>query len=134
MDKSKYFYRTVVFAKQGDKVMLVDLHNPKEETPPLESWLGLVVSLADGQHTIQQLLDYLTDRYEGKPPDNFEETIESVIGRLTESEVIKLVDEAFDLPYYLSRSADKLDMGMAKQLMADDGYHQSSEIKEELKN
>ena len=124
MDKSKYFYRTVVFAKQGDKVMLVDLDNPEQETPPLESWLGLVVSLADGQHTIQQLLDYMTDHYGGKPPDNLEQTIESVFGRLTENEVIKLSDDAHALPYYLSRSADKLDIEMAKQVMADDGYRQ----------
>ncbi|GMR07266.1 MAG: hypothetical protein BMS9Abin26_0268 [Gammaproteobacteria bacterium] len=108
-----------------DKVMLVDLDNPKEETPPLESWLGVVVSLADGQHTIQQLLDYMSEHYGGKPPDNLEETIESVIKRLTQGEVIKLADEAFKLPYYLSRSADKLDIEMAKQAMADDGYRQS---------
>lgn len=125
MEKSKYFYRTVVFAKQGDKVMLVDLHNPKKESPPLESWLGLVVSMADGQHTIQQLLDFLTDSYNGKLPDNLEETIESVIGRLTETEVIKLADETIELPYYLSRSADKLDIETAKRVMADDGYQQS---------
>lgn len=125
MEKSKYFYRTVVFAKQGDKVMLVDLHNPEKESPPLESWLGLIVSLADGQHTIQQLLDYLTNSYEGKPPDNLDETIESIVERLTETEVVKLADEAFDLPYYLSLSADKLDMEMARQAMADDGYQQS---------
>ena len=85
----------------------------------------LVVSLADGQHTIQQLLDYMTDHYGGKPPDNLEETIVSVIERLTKNEVIKLADETFNLPYYLSRSADKLDIEMAKQAMADDGYQQS---------
>ncbi|GMR21502.1 MAG: hypothetical protein BMS9Abin36_2103 [Gammaproteobacteria bacterium] len=105
--------------------MLVDLDDPEKETPPLESWLGLVVALADGQHTIQQLLDYMTDHYGGKPPENLEKTIESVIGRLTETDVIKLADEAFNLPYYLSRSADKLNIEMAKQVMADDGYRQN---------
>jgi len=105
--------------------MLVDLNDPEKEVPPLESWLGLVVSLADGQHTIQQLLDYMTDYYGGKPPANLEETITSVIKRLTENEVIKLADEARTLPYYLSRSADKLDIEMAKQAMADDGYQQN---------
>ena len=104
--------------------MLVDLHNPEKEEPPLESWLGLVVSLADGQHTLQQLLDYMTEHYAGKSPENLEQTIESVLGRLTETEVIKLADEAFSLPYYLSRSADKLNIDMAKQAMSDDGYHQ----------
>jgi len=125
LDKSKYFYRNAVFAKLKDKVMLVDLSDPEKEVPPLESWLGLVVSLADGQHTIQQLLDYMTDHYGGKPPDNLEETIASVIKRLTKNEVIKLADETYKLPYYLSRSADKLDIEMAKQAMADDDFHQS---------
>jgi len=126
MDKSKYFYRTAVFAKLGDKVMLVDLNDPEAEVPPLESWLGLVVSLADGQHTIQQLLDYLTSHYGDSTPDSLEQTIESVMERLTKNEVIKLADEAHALPYYLSRSADKLDIEMAKEAMADDGYqHQS---------
>ncbi|HEC28376.1 MAG TPA: hypothetical protein ENI65_02145 [Gammaproteobacteria bacterium] len=125
MEKSKYFYRTAVFARQGDKIMLVDLHNPEKEEPPLERWLGLVVSLADGQHTIQQLLDYMTDHYDGKPPESLEKTIESVLERLTKNEVIKFADEAYKLPYYLSRSADKLDLDMARRVMADDGYHQT---------
>ncbi|HEC11881.1 MAG TPA: hypothetical protein ENI80_01290 [Acidiferrobacteraceae bacterium] len=124
MDKSRYFYRTVVFAKLKDKVMLVDLNDPEKEVPPLEPWLGLAISLADGQHTIQQLLDYMTDHYGGNPPDNLEKTIESVIERLTKNETIKLTEKAHALPYYLSRSADKLDIDMAKQAMADDGYHQ----------
>lgn len=105
--------------------MLVDLHNPEKEEPPLESWLGLVVSLADGQHTIQQLLDYMVDHYNGKPPEHLEKTIESVLERLTKNEVIKFADEAYKLPYYLSRSADKLDLDMARRVMADDGYHQT---------
>lgn len=124
MDKSKYFYRTVIFARLKDKVMLVDLNDPEKEVPPLESWLGLIVSLADGQHTIQQLLDYLTGHYNDKTPENLEQTVESVIERLTKAELIKLADEPYKLPYYLSRSADKMDIDMAKQLMADDGYQQ----------
>ena len=124
MDKSKYFYRTVVFSKQGDKVSLVDLHNPNEETPPLEPWLGLVVSLADGKHTLQQLIEYLATHYQNQPPDELEKTLDSVIGRLSQADVVKLADDPFDLPYYLTLSADKLDIDLAKQLMADDGYGQ----------
>ena len=67
----------------------------------------------------------MTDHYGGKPPANLEETIASAIKRLTENEVIKLADETHKLPYYLSRSADKLDIEMAKQAMADDGYPQT---------
>ncbi len=52
MDRSQYFARCVVFSKQGDKVSLVDLHDPEAEALSYELWLGLVVSLADGQHTL----------------------------------------------------------------------------------
>lgn len=126
MDKSKYFYRTVVFAKRGEKVFLVDLNNPKEETPPLDPWLGLMVSLADGQHSIQQLVGYLAKHYEDMPPDNLESTIDSVLKRLDETDVIKQSDGPIDLPYYLALPADKLDIELAKQLMTDDGYKQES--------
>jgi hypothetical protein len=48
LDKSQYFSRWVVYSKQGDKVSLVDLHNPEAEPLTYDPWLGLVVSLADG--------------------------------------------------------------------------------------
>ncbi|MDP6051265.1 MAG: hypothetical protein QF879_02845 [Candidatus Latescibacteria bacterium] len=124
MDKSQYFYRAVVFATQEDKVLLVDINNPGEKPPALEPWLGLIVSLADGRHTIQQLIDHLGGRYDGPPPDNFEETLNSVIKRLTEAKVIKLADESVILPYYLLVPAEKMDLDMAKRLMAEDGYVQ----------
>ena len=59
------------------------------------------------------------------PPRELERTIESVIERLTETDVIKLADQAVTLPYYLSLPAEKLDMEKAKQFMADDGYLQN---------
>ena len=122
MNKLHYFYRTVVFATQEDKVLLVDINNPREETPALEPWLGTIVSLADGQHTIQQLLDHLTAQYERPPPDNLEKTVASVIERLTGAEVVRLSDEPVILPYYLLVPAEKMDLDMAKRLMAEDGY------------
>ena len=53
MDKSRYFFRTVVYAKRGKQVTLVDLNNPREDTPVLDPWLSLVINLADGRHTIR---------------------------------------------------------------------------------
>ena len=126
MDKSKYFYRIAVFSVQEDKVSLIDANHLSAKTPPLEPWLGLVVSLADGQHTIQQLIEHLAGQYEGTPPRELESTIESVIDRLTETDVIKLADQAVTLPYYLSLPVEKLDMEMVKRLMADDGYLQNN--------
>ena len=112
--------------QEDDKVSLLDANHLSAKTPPLEPWLGLVVSLADGQHTIQQFIEHLAGQYEGTPPRELERTIESVIERLTETDVIKLADQAVMLPYYLSLPVEKLDMEMAKRLMADDGYLQNN--------
>ncbi len=126
MDKSQYFYRITVFSMQEDKVSLLDVNDLSAKTPPLEPWLGVAVSLADGQHTIQQLIEHLAGRYDGAPPQELERTIESVIERLTETEVLKLADQAVILPYYLSLPAEKLDMEIARRLMTDDGYFQNN--------
>ncbi len=126
MDKSQYFYRIAVFSMQENKVSLIDANDLSAKTPPLEPWLGVVVSLADGQHNIQQLIEHLAGQYEGAPPHELERTIESVIERLTETDVIKLSDQAVTLPYYLSLPAEKLDMEMARRLMTDDGYFQNN--------
>lgn len=129
VDKSQYFYRIAVFSMQEDedKVSLIDANDLSTKAPPLEPWLGVVVSLADGQHTIQQLIEHMAGKYEGAPPPELERTIESVIERLTEAGVLKLADQAVTLPYYLSLPAEKLDMEMAKRLMTDDGYFQNNE-------
>ena len=127
MDKSQYFYRIAVFSMQEDKVSLFDANDFGTKTAPLEPWLGVVVSLADGQHNIQQLIEHLAGQYDGAPPRELERTIESVIERLTETDVIKLSDQAVILPYYLSLPAEKLDMEMAKRFMTDDGYFQNNE-------
>ena len=126
MDKSQYFYRIAVFSMQEDKVSLLDANDLSAKTSPLEPWLGLVVSLADGQHTLQQLIEHLAGQYGGTPPAELERTIESVIERLTETDVIKLADQAVTLPYYLSLPAEKLDVEMAKRFMTDDGYLQNN--------
>ena len=126
MDKSQYFYRIAFFSMQEDKVSLLDANDLSAKTPPLDPWLGVVVSLADGQHTIQQLIENLAGQYNGAPPQELERTIESVIERLTETEVLKLADQAVILPYYLSLPAEKLDMEMARRLMTDDGYFQNN--------
>ena len=122
LDKSKYFCRTIVFSSEKDKITLVDINNPSENRHPLEPWLGLIYSLADGQHTLQQLIEYLTGLYKGTPPDELEKTVDSVIQRLTELGVVKLVEQPVDLPYYLSLPTEQLDLEAARQSMIDDGY------------
>jgi hypothetical protein len=82
----------------------------------------MVVAMADGQHTIGQLIDYLQQQYNGSPPADLEKTIESVIDRLTEAETVMLTDEPVDMPYYLSLPAEQLNLDKARQMMAEDGH------------
>jgi len=90
----------------------------------LEAWLGVVVSLADGQHTIAELIEYLAAQYQGNVPDNLKDTLSSVIERLEGEGVVKLSETSVTLPYYLAEPVQKLDIERAKRLMLDDGYIQ----------
>ena len=85
----------------------------------MEDWMGTVVSLADGKHSIAQLIDYLGQQYPQKP-ENLEETLHSVIERLLEGEMIELSDEPVELPYYLSAPIEALDVEKAKKMIAEE--------------
>lgn len=120
MDKSQYFYRCAVFTRSNGKVSLADVHNPNH-TSELEEWFGLVISLADGKHTLQELLNHLTNHYD-QPPSNLEETLDSVIDRLMEGKLIQLSNTKVELPYYLESPIEALDLEKAKQLIEKNGY------------
>jgi len=120
MDNSKYFYRTVIFSRKDNETALADIEHPERITP-LDSWLGLVVSLADGQHNIQELIEYMQSRYQ-QAPENLEETLHSVIERLEEGKMIQLSDKAVELPYYLASPIEELDLDKARKLIKEDGY------------
>lgn len=120
MDNTQYFYRNAVFTRRNGQVALADINHP-ESTSPLDEWLGIVVSLADGQHTIQQLVDYMAGQYQN-PPANLEKTLHSVIERLSDGNIVQLSKVVVSLPYYLSAPIEELDLGRAKQLMEEDGY------------
>lgn len=121
MDKAKYFYRLLLYTIENGRVALVDKHD-HDKTIPLEPWLGLVVSLADGKHTIAQLSDHVESSYKGTPPSNLEKTLESAIDRLVNSQALQLADEAVSLPYYLTLPKEILDMEKANKLMMEDGF------------
>jgi len=123
LNTSQYFYRNVIFTRKGGRIALADIHNP-EHTTELEDWLGIVISLADGKHTLQQLIDYMAAQYPASVPTDFEKTIESVVERLTEGNMVKLTDEPVELPYYLSEPIELLSLEVARQKMHEDGYTQ----------
>jgi len=120
MDASQYFYRNVMFSKHGDEISLVDIYNPKKEEKVLEMWFGLVLQLADGQHTVNELLDFVAKQYKGDPPSTLGQTLHSVVSRLESLQFIVLTKEATELPYYLSRPVELLDIEKAKKLMGED--------------
>ena len=99
---------------------LVDINQP-ENTSPMDEWLGTVVSLADGQHSIQELIDYQRKQYH-EGPANLEKTLQSVIERLVEGNIIRLSDRVVSLPYYLASPIEELEIEKAKELIAEDNY------------
>ncbi|MCW8982534.1 MAG: hypothetical protein OQK13_00655, partial [Gammaproteobacteria bacterium] len=100
MDHAHYFKRNTVYKIEENEISIVDVHENNTITP-LDPWMGTVVSLADGQHTIAQLIQYMASQYPNGAPDNLVETIESVITRLTETDVVELTLRPSILPYYL---------------------------------
>ncbi len=120
MDTSKYFYRNVIFSKTGNLVSLINIYNPDNKKHDLEPWFGVVLQLADGQHTIDKLINLLSNEYKGEPPTNLEKTILSVVERLAEANLVMLTDKITELPYYLSRPYEHLDIEKAKKLLKED--------------
>ncbi len=120
MENTAYFYRTAIFTRTNNEVALADISQPGNTTP-LDDWMGIVVSLADGQHTIQELVDYMRVQYQ-QAPQNLEETLHSVIERLQEGKIIQLSEQAVELPYYLASPIEELDIDKATDLIRKDGY------------
>ncbi len=129
MDTAKYFYRNVIFSKSENQISLIDIYNPDNEKQELEPWFGIVLQLADGQHTIEELFNLLSNKYKGTPPANLKETIHSVVERLAEANFIVLTEEKTELPYYLSMSYEYLDIEKAKKLLIDDRTQLVNEFK-----
>jgi len=86
MNTAQYFYRTAIFTRQNNVIALVDIEHPDKVTP-LEDWMGTVLSLADGHHTISQLISFMSSRYQ-QAPVNLKETITSVLERLQEGKLV----------------------------------------------
>ncbi len=125
--RARYFARTAVHARRDGKVVLVDMHDASV-TQPLDEWLGKVFLLADGSHTVQQLIDFVGRQYPGGAPPTLASTIDSVIDRLARGKIIDFSDAPVALPYYLHLPADQQDPGRARELMLADGFQQCDPI------
>jgi len=117
---TQYFYRCAIFSRLNNEIALADIENPGQ-IMPLERWMGVVISLADGQHCISELITYMAQQYP-VPPENLEKTLHSVIDRMREGKLLKLSDEAVQLPYYLAEPIENIDLVKAKKMIIEDGY------------
>lgn len=120
MDNTQYFYRTAIFTRKDNQVSLVDIEKP-DDTTPMEDWMAIVVSLADGRHTVNELIAYMGSQYQSAPQE-LEDTLHSVLERLQEGKIVQLSDQAVELPYYLAEPLESLDIEKAKKLIKEDGY------------
>ena len=120
MNTKQYFYRNVIFSKQGNTISMIDIHYPEKNKEKLDTWFGMVLQLADGQHTLDQLYQYISTLYNGSPPENLKETLHSVVLLMTNSKLIVLTKNKTELPYYLSLPYEMLDIEKAKNLFKED--------------
>lgn len=120
MDTNQFFYRNAIFSKQGKSIYLIDFDNPDQKQQELEPWFGVVFQLADGQHTLEQLYQYVAMQYNGQAPDNLSDTLKSVVDRMIQGKLIVLTKEATTLPYYLSMPYEMLDIDKAKKELTKD--------------
>lgn len=121
MNYQHYFKRTTVYKVEGNTVSLVDVHENNTITP-IDPWMGAIVTLADGEHTVGQLIQHMAGQYPDGAPDNLADTIESVIKRLSDVGVIELTEQPTTLPYYLNLPLDEQDPKLATELMINDGF------------
>ncbi len=117
MDTTQYFYRNSIISKKGNTISLADIDNPKQQGEVLESWFGIVMTLADGQHSIDELVQYMAAHYPQGAPHNLKDTLVSVVERLSDSRLIVLSKEKVELPYYLSAPIEQLDLDVARKQM-----------------
>lgn len=120
MDTSQFFYRNAIFSKQGKSIYLIDFEHPDTKKQELEPWFALVFQLADGQHTLEQLYQYIASQYNGNVPHNLSDTLKSVVERMVEGKLIVFTKKATVLPYYLSMPYELLDIDKAKKELAKD--------------
>jgi hypothetical protein len=121
LDHKHYFKRNTVYTVEANTISVVDVHEDNTVTP-LDPWMGVVLSLADGQHTVAELIQHMAAQYPDGAPDNLVDTLESVIKRLTDTDVIELTLRPSILPYYLRIPMDDQDPKQATDMMINDGF------------
>lgn len=121
MNKDHYFYRIAVYTHHDGEIGLVNVHD-NNRLYPLDEWLGSIINLADGQHTVNDFIIYISKQYPAGPPDDFEIQVEGMFNHLIDIQALRLANDPVELPYYLSLPAENQDIEKAKALMIEDGF------------
>lgn len=116
----QYFSRTMVYLTMGEQIALVDPNKPRVIT--LDPWSELDYQLADGEHTVDQAIEYLSSQYDGNVPKELKKTFTSVVEKLVNEKILKLTSSPVKLPCYLAVPKEKQYLDMATKAMIEDGY------------
>ena len=122
-NKDKYFIRTLQWDWLNEQMIhLFDNKGPRMIT--MDEWPQQIYLDADGQKTIEDYIVWMANLYGSREvPETLDVDMIRIIEDLIEDgELIKLVDNKTDLPYYLDLPKSKQDLDKAHELMVNDGY------------
>jgi hypothetical protein len=118
--RDSFFRRKARFDVLNDHIVVADPKQPRMVT--LDSWLELVFQMADGEHTVGQMIAHLGKGYDGGPPAGLDQQIIEIVNNLVQLGFVELVAEGKPLPFYLSQPVSKQDPAAAKAAMMQDGF------------
>jgi hypothetical protein len=87
------------FEESENRLFVVDRYSPRLIT--LDPWLELLFGMADGKHSVSEMIEALKKGYESAP-DGLADLVFDVLSRLVNEKMVELRDSASELPYYLA--------------------------------
>ncbi len=116
----KYFSRTRRFDIRDNSVVLMEAEGNKYTS--LDTWTEIVIASADGQKTVQELIDLVRTEFPKQPPQEFEQALLRLIDQLLLMNYLELSNRPSSLPYYLDRPVSQQNAAKATAAMRADGF------------
>lgn len=118
--KDKYFIRCAQWGfYQPGKIHVADPNAPAMHT--MDDWPQTVFLEATGQRTVKEFVHWMASQYKNRVPKKLAETILGTIQQLLDAGLIRLEEEARELPYYHDGPMESLDQKKVIRLMKEDG-------------
>ncbi len=115
-----YFRRIARFDLVDERVVVFDAKQPRVIT--LDAWPELVFQMADGEHTIQQMIEHLGEQYEDGVPVGLSDQIIATVKQLIDEGILELASGSQVLPSYLSIPVSEQNPEKEKAAMIRDGF------------